>query len=121
MMDVNILFMVLLATLIPDTRVGHWPIRGQNGEIRPIRALDGAYLISGMRQRVKTVKIQHVSVATCAGHVRHVGHVGHVGPGSLVADGDPVPGQRLGPVQILVILLTVEPQLMLDTTRISDY
>lgn len=30
MMDVNILFMVLLATLIPDTRDLSWPIRDQN-------------------------------------------------------------------------------------------
>ena len=53
MMDFNILFMVPLATLIPDTRDPSWP-------------MNGAYLISGMRQGVKTVKIQHVSVSTCA-------------------------------------------------------
>ena len=54
---VNILFMVL-TTLIPDT---------QGSELTQ----DGAYLISGMRKGVKTVKIQHVSVA-CTGHVGHV-------------------------------------------------
>ena len=80
--------------------------------------MNGTYLISGMRQGVKTVKIQHVPVATCARHMRHVRHVGS---GSLVADGYTVPGQRLSPVQVLVILFTVEPQLMLDTTRISDH
>ena len=56
-MDVNILFMVL-TTLIPDT---------QGSELTQ----DGAYLVSGMRKGVKTVKIQHVSVA-CTGHVGHV-------------------------------------------------
>ena len=63
-MDVNILFMMVLATLIPDTR-------DLKEDIRPKRA----YLISGMREGVKTVKIQHVSVATCTGHVTHMGHV----------------------------------------------
>ena len=95
-MDVNILFMVL-TTLIPDI---------QGSELTQ----DGAYLISGMREGVKTVKIQHVSVA-CTGHV---GHVRHVRSGALVTDSDPVPSQGLAPVNLLMILITVEPQLMLD-------
>ena len=102
-------------SLIPDTQIraivnlSPRQLEAKSLLVQPIGSQNETYLESGMRKCIKTVKIQHVSVATWARHV------GHVRSGTLMIDGDPVPSERLTPVNVLVILLTVEPQLMLDT------